>query len=114
MGHKVPDVGQMVSRLAPLCPVGYGDHMDTKTPLTVTTALSRVIEYRLRDQRVTKTEAAQRLGIGRETFRNRLAGPAGFKMAELELLAPLLNTTVTDLSRQAEAYAHTVNQRAAS
>lgn len=88
--------------------------MDTKAPITVTKALSRVIEYRLRDQRVTQTVAAQRLGIGRETFMRRLTGPSGFKMAELELIAPLLGTTVSELYQQAEAYAEAVNQKAAS
>lgn len=79
--------------------------MGTKSPLTVTAAVGRVVDYGLREKRISLTEASSKLGIGRDTLKRRIEGPGGFTISELEALAGLLGSSVFEITRQAEALA---------
>lgn len=96
----------MVTKVALSERVVYGVHMVTKSPSTVTAALGRIIDYTLRDKRISRSEVASKLGIGRETLRRRIEGAEGFTMAELEGVAALLGSTPAALVMQAEDLAH--------
>lgn len=88
----------------------YGVHMVTNSPSTVTAALGRVVDFHLRDKRITRTQVAAKLGIGRETLTRRIDGPDGLYMAELEGVAVLLDTTPAALTAEAQRLAEAGNQ----
>lgn len=97
----------MVPVLAPPLLLPYGVHMGTKQPLTVTAAVGRVVDYRLREERISITEASSKLGMGRDTFKRRIEGLSGFTVAELEAVANLIHSTVLEITQQAEALTKT-------
>ena len=80
--------------------------MVTKAPRTVTEAVNQIIVIELRQRRIPHASAAKHLGIGRDTFSRRLTGPQGLTASELERLAPLLDSTPSDLLARAEALTH--------
>lgn len=88
----------------------YGAHMVTKKPSTVTAAAGRIIDYSLREKRISRSEAASKLGMGRETLRRRIEGSQGFTMDELERVAAVLDTDLAALVQQAETLAGSVNR----
>lgn len=91
--------------LAPAARSVYGVHMVTKTPVTVTASLGQIVDYQLRKKRISRSEAAAKLGIGRETLRRRIEGSQGFTMDELSGISSLLETTPSQLVSQAEKFA---------
>lgn len=79
--------------------------MGTKAPKTVTESLGDLIVLKMRKQRIPIAAAARHLGIGRDTFTRRLSGPSGFAAGDMERLAELLDTTLSELIAEAESYA---------
>lgn len=79
--------------------------MVTNSPTTVTAALGRIVDYALREQRISRSQAAAKLGMGRETLRRRIEGSQGFQMDELAAVAHILGIDASALVAQAESLA---------
>lgn len=105
----MPISRHIVPKLAPWAVAMYGVHMVTKTPVTVTASLGQIVDYELRKKRISRSEAAAKLGIGRETLRRRIEGSQGFTMDELSSIASLLDSTPSSLVSQAEKFAAASN-----
>lgn len=65
--------------------------------------MAQTVSQALSEAGIAQRDAAAQTGIPFTTLRRRLTGFSPFNMAELDLLAALLDTTVSDLVIRAEA-----------
>lgn len=73
--------------------------------LTTSQGIARVISQRLEAADISQRSVSADTGIALTTLSRRLAGKSPFGIDELEAIAALLGTTISDLVAEAEGVA---------